>query len=267
MKAKGRILLLTLFAVTYYAKAQNVGINTLTPDPTAVLDINSASKGFLMPRMLKAERLVISSPAVGLTVYQTNELAGVYYFDGTLWQYIGNRENDEWRRNTLSAYTNLSFSSDRVGIGTSTPSEDLDIRGYIGAENNFTVIPLYKGNVLTINNNTQTDVANCESGINPTTFEANGNLQVKMIIRATDRSGNNYFQLRTHNGTTQTYPIVSTDSWTWAWTGGGETVTSPWKDWNAGTTPYELHLNAYSQNSGDYVNINAAYLVIRAKQP
>lgn len=31
------------------AHAQNVGINTTTPDASAVLDVTSTTKGFLMP--------------------------------------------------------------------------------------------------------------------------------------------------------------------------------------------------------------------------
>ncbi|MBK6698485.1 MAG: tail fiber domain-containing protein [Saprospiraceae bacterium] len=67
-------------------KAQ-VGINTNTPDPSAALDIVSPAndKGLLVPRMLETERTAIASPATGLLLYQTDGVAGFYYFNGTDW--------------------------------------------------------------------------------------------------------------------------------------------------------------------------------------
>jgi hypothetical protein len=51
-----------------------VGINTdgSVPDNSAMLDVKSASKGLLPPRMTLAERSAISSPADGLLVYCTD---------------------------------------------------------------------------------------------------------------------------------------------------------------------------------------------------
>lgn len=48
-----------------------VGIGTTSPDASAVLDVESTSKGFLPPRMTTAQRDAIASPANGLTVYNT----------------------------------------------------------------------------------------------------------------------------------------------------------------------------------------------------
>ena len=50
----------------------NVGINTLTPDANAALDVESTTKGFLPPRLTTTERDAISTPAVGLTIYNTD---------------------------------------------------------------------------------------------------------------------------------------------------------------------------------------------------
>ena len=62
-----------------------VGIGTAAPDASAALDITSAAKGFLMPRMSSAQRVAIASPATGLLVYQTDPTAGFYYYDGSGW--------------------------------------------------------------------------------------------------------------------------------------------------------------------------------------
>jgi len=247
--------------------SQNIGIGTLNPDASSILEINSNSEGILITGMTETEKNNIANPAEGILIYQTDNNEGLYYFGVNSWLYIGNKENDSWIENSGNSSTDLNYSSDNTGLGTNTPASKLDVRGYYAATNQFTIIPLWKGTIYTVNNNSPADIPNCESGIIPDLFEQNGNLQVKLIIRATSRNGTNHFQLRVHNGTTENYPIINTDTWTWAYTGGGETVTSPWKDWNAGITPYEIHLNAWSQNSGDYVDINAVYLVIRSKQP
>ncbi len=76
-------LLAVLFSANVYA--QNVGIGTTTPATSALLDINSTSKGILIPRMNQLQRGFISSPTAGLLIYQTDGLAGFYYYDGTLW--------------------------------------------------------------------------------------------------------------------------------------------------------------------------------------
>lgn len=60
-----------------------MGINAsgAEPDSTAMLDVSSTSKGLLMPRMTKAQRMAIVSPANGLMVIQTDGSTGVYIYD------------------------------------------------------------------------------------------------------------------------------------------------------------------------------------------
>ncbi len=73
------------------ANAQSVGVNNdgSSPDGSAMLDVNSTSKGMLIPRMTQTQRAAISSPAIGLMVYQTDATAGFYYYNGTAWNQIG----------------------------------------------------------------------------------------------------------------------------------------------------------------------------------
>lgn len=56
-----------------------------TLDSSAMLHIESTTKGFLPPRMTEAQRLAIVSPATGLHVYQTNGTEGVYVNKSTGW--------------------------------------------------------------------------------------------------------------------------------------------------------------------------------------
>lgn len=66
----------------------NVGIGTITPSASALLDVNSTSKGFLPPRMTAAQRTAISSPAEGLLVYQTDYPSGLFYFNAGVWSTV-----------------------------------------------------------------------------------------------------------------------------------------------------------------------------------
>ena len=77
--------LITGFGTTVFG--QNVGINEdgSDPDASAILDIKSTTKGFLVPRMTTAQRTAISTPATGLIVYDT-EKASHWYYNGSQWQ-------------------------------------------------------------------------------------------------------------------------------------------------------------------------------------
>ncbi len=63
-----------------------VGIDTASPSPSAVLDINSTSGGLLVPRMTTAQQNAIASPATGLLIY--NITTGCYMYYSGAWQTI-----------------------------------------------------------------------------------------------------------------------------------------------------------------------------------
>ncbi len=67
--------------------AQSVGIGTNTPNASAQLDVQSANKGLLVPRMTSSLRLSILNPAKGLLVYDST-IKQFYYHDGNGWQFI-----------------------------------------------------------------------------------------------------------------------------------------------------------------------------------
>jgi hypothetical protein len=61
-----------------------VGINTSTPNASAMLDVTSTTLGFLPPRMTTTQKNAIATPAAGLMVYDTTlNLMSVY--NGTMW--------------------------------------------------------------------------------------------------------------------------------------------------------------------------------------
>ena len=81
------IILAFLLATASNLQAQ-VGIasTSITADASAMLEVQSTSKGLLTPRMTNAQKQAISSPATGLTIYQTDSTAGYYVYTGSAWK-------------------------------------------------------------------------------------------------------------------------------------------------------------------------------------
>jgi hypothetical protein len=113
--------LLLLMIVHQCIMAQSVGIGTTTPHASAQLDISSTTKGMLAPRMTFAQRNAIVSPASGLLVYQTDLVAGFYYYKDQFggWQQIttGTIPGNQWTPFGVHIYRDAG----NVGIGMPPP--------------------------------------------------------------------------------------------------------------------------------------------------
>jgi hypothetical protein len=112
------------------------------PDPTAMLDIKSDSRGLLTPRLTESQRTGISSPAAGLMVYQTNNAAGHYFYSGSAWKRFSAFSSASLTDGSVlfSQNNDISFNSsqlfwditnNRLGIGTSSPGQKLTVAGVI----------------------------------------------------------------------------------------------------------------------------------------
>jgi hypothetical protein len=77
-KVPSFVLLLSTFSFA------QVGIGTTSPNASTILELSSTSKGFLLPRMSTEQRNAISSPAEGLTFYNTN-LGCLETYNGVRW--------------------------------------------------------------------------------------------------------------------------------------------------------------------------------------
>lgn len=111
------------------ARSENVGIGTTKPDKSALLDLSSNAKGLLIPRMTLSQRSNIVNPATGLMIYQTDLLAGFYYYDGSGWKSlsansIGKSLKSEAATNdaTWSINGNAGTNADLHFIGTTDTS-------------------------------------------------------------------------------------------------------------------------------------------------
>ena len=73
MKKYKQISTLLFLIISVSLNAQ-VGIGTITPSPSSVLDVVATDRGILVPRMTTEERNNIQNPEVGLLIYNTDEL-------------------------------------------------------------------------------------------------------------------------------------------------------------------------------------------------
>ena len=85
MKSFIAILILTILCPGL--KSQSVGIGTFTPSPTAILDITDSTRGLLIPRLDSTHRTNITSPALGLLVFDTTSRS-FWYYTGVTWSKI-----------------------------------------------------------------------------------------------------------------------------------------------------------------------------------
>ncbi|MBC7934856.1 MAG: tail fiber domain-containing protein [Rhizobacter sp.] len=161
-------LLIQFLALSIISWSQGVAINNTGAQATAsaMLDVNSTSKGFLIPRMTRAQRLAVPAPAVGLQVYQTDnplvgEPKGFYFFNSEQqWQkiagsgeiaepawlqkgntgvpvqhFLGTTDGSDFRIATNST-TRMLFKADgNIGINTNAESGLLSIEPAIGTSN------------------------------------------------------------------------------------------------------------------------------------
>jgi hypothetical protein len=93
---KRKLLFLFVLVCNLHLYSQ-VGIGTLNPYASSILDLRSSSKGLLIPRLNSVNRISISNPNNGLLVYQSDLINGFYFYDSlrSLWSLIGSKELDD----------------------------------------------------------------------------------------------------------------------------------------------------------------------------
>lgn len=129
------IYLIPALILPVFIWAQNVGIGTSTPHTSALLDINSSSKGLLIPRMNTSQINSILTPANGLMIYNTDDTSLYIRRNGQFTKFAYGEDN-YWRRVSNSLHPqNLS-----IGIGYTNPFDQnylgqyapLQIKGLVG---------------------------------------------------------------------------------------------------------------------------------------
>jgi hypothetical protein len=101
-----------MLSVFSYSAFSQVGIGTLSPDQSSILDVSSTTQGFLLPRMNEVQRDAISNPATGLMIYLIEgSVQCLQVYNGTDWENIYCPST-----NTIPTATNVSISGN-LNIG------------------------------------------------------------------------------------------------------------------------------------------------------
>ncbi|MDD3876713.1 MAG: tail fiber domain-containing protein [Bacteroidales bacterium] len=137
------ILSVLLFCSTLNIHAQNVTItddSTYNAHSSAMLDVYSNTKGFLMPRTHPDS---ISNPAQGLMIFEPNS-AKFYFYDGSAWIDLATISGGDsiWTQDGSNNYVFLTIDTNRVGIGIDTPQAKLDVMGD-DFNNSSDTVPLF----------------------------------------------------------------------------------------------------------------------------
>ncbi|HEY1025072.1 MAG TPA: hypothetical protein VGE26_07905 [Sphingobacteriaceae bacterium] len=74
---------------TVLAQGGSVGIGTENPEPSAILDVSSTTKGLLIPRLTSAERDAIVKPVDGLVIYNRDKNHFEFFYN-TQWHNMSN---------------------------------------------------------------------------------------------------------------------------------------------------------------------------------
>jgi hypothetical protein len=146
----------------YSASTSQLSLGTTTPNISALLELDSTSKGFLAPRMTLAQRDLIVSPATGLLIFNTNTKQ-YNVWDGISWGAVGGGGGGAVATGTpgsfafyaaatptVSPQSILFISGDNIGIGTSVPSSRLTIVATSSPNNIFTIASTSGSSLLTV---------------------------------------------------------------------------------------------------------------------
>lgn len=126
-----KISIFLLFSSWLGGQSQGVSITAngaVAPDKSALLDVQSTTKGMLVPRMSSGQRTGIVNPAKGLLVFDNTTSSFWYYSNG--WQELagsGGSGGGLW--SSLANNSGVYRMDGKVGVGTDDPVSMLDVRG------------------------------------------------------------------------------------------------------------------------------------------
>lgn len=143
------ILLLTLTAFFTFANAQQVIVSDdaayTTPASGAMLDVSSANKGFLPPRIAltgTTDVTTIPSRTAGLLVYNTatagNVTPGYFYWNGSAWERLLNTANDNIQTGIVTVSTSRTLTKSENFVYT-TGDVNITLPVVTAADNGLTI--------------------------------------------------------------------------------------------------------------------------------
>ncbi len=120
------VLLIALLPIGVFGQSVAVNTDGSQPHNTAILDVKSASKGVLIPRLTTLQRTSIAGPAVGLMVFDTDTYS-FWIYRGDVnggWVEFLHHLDKHWDRSGITVF---NTNPGNIGIGTSSPTEKLTI--------------------------------------------------------------------------------------------------------------------------------------------
>lgn len=134
-KIRPQVFLLLLFCLGLQSLSHaQVGINILSPDTSAILHLESVTRGLLLPRLTTAQRNSVVQPKAGLQIYNTTDSV-MQYYNGRCWLATWQRNCDDCAFTFASART--SGNIDR--IVSNSDSTELYINQIAGASQTMAV--------------------------------------------------------------------------------------------------------------------------------
>jgi len=109
MKSLFTILTVCFLAISTIS-AQNMGVGTNNPHPSAKLHVEDANRGFLPPVMTSNQRMAISNPAEGLMVYDSDIKCNCVYTSDNRWKPMCNQLI------TKNLNNNVQFGQNQNGV-------------------------------------------------------------------------------------------------------------------------------------------------------
>ena len=163
-----KIFAIILIAFTYISSfgQNNVGIGTLTPNPQAILEVNSNDKGVLISRLTTLARNTLGTALTaledGMLVYD-KDMTTFFYWDGPnlQWVQVGSGTGDDWGAQTVqTSGTNISGNGTTgnpliVTDADSDPNNEIELP--TGGVNGQVISTDGNGNYSWIDDNNGTD--------------------------------------------------------------------------------------------------------------
>ena len=112
-------------------QAQSVGISSvpITPDASSILEIQSTTKGVLIPRLTTTQRNAISTPATGLMIFNST-LNTFDFYNGSSWISLA----------TTNIVNSVSGTSNRITVGGTSINPTIDIASNYVGQNTITTL-------------------------------------------------------------------------------------------------------------------------------
>lgn len=148
-----RLFLFFAFICFTSNSISQVGVGTITPDASSVLDISATDKGILIPQVSLldiSDTMLdgVNTAATGLLIFNTNagttggSGVGYYYFNGTTWERLttsaSTTTDDDWyEENTTTSSNDINddiYTLGNVAIGKNTADWPLDVEEDQGEE-------------------------------------------------------------------------------------------------------------------------------------